>query len=675
MNTPYPSARTGSPAALRRSRFILSRRLIRSLALTAALFPALAAGADREWKNIEGNTDWNTADNWATDRPNASDAANFSDAAIANPNLSESTTISKIRFRRADAGKGYESGTGYGISGNPGTSLTLMSTAAQGTIEAQNQSGTNTISVNLILGMAASEENLPLFVQSSGGTLILSGNISSTHAITELVISNQGTLILSGENSYAGSTRLGGGVNGTTHINHASALSAGTINIIGTTLANSSGAAITLAHNNNISQTGQFVFTSAAGTGDLSIGTGRLTLTNSSRAVVVTNAGSTLTLGSVDAGGTNATTYQLTVGSNTSAGKLAITGAAGGSLEGNVLLAGGVLEIGHKDALGKGALQWQSHTSSPGTAVFQASVDLTGANAIANEVILGSSGNPVGTAIIGGAHSIEFSGTFTNNGNHRTLTVNNTGKTLFSGENFYLSSGTAGLNLTLDGSGDVVIKGVIANNVSNGNNARLIYAGTGTLTLEGDNIYRNTSANAATTVSSGRLLVNGSIAEGDVSVAAGATIGGKGSVGGATVIDGTLSPGNSAGEITFADLSLNSGSIYHYEGGDHTIATGILTLNDNWTLSLSGSNFVDGGSTVLFTFGTLAANPDLDPLIDLTHLGITVSGPLFITQVDNTLVLNGITGFAPVPEPSTVGLLLGSTAAMLLFLRRRRRLR
>jgi hypothetical protein len=107
------------------------------------------------------------------------------------------------------------------------------------------------------------------------------------------------------------------------------------------------------------------------------------------------------------------------------------------------------------------------------------------------------------------------------------------------------------------------------------------------------------------------------------------------------------------GTLAFgSNLSLSNGSTYAFQGGDLVTVAGALTLTDNWTLSLSG--LVDGGSVTVFTFGTLAASPDLVPTFDISQLGFTPTGPLSLSVVGNTVVLNGLQA---VPEPGTYALL------------------
>ena len=99
--------------------------------------------------------------------------------------------------------------------------------------------------------------------------------------------------------------------------------------------------------------------------------------------------------------------------------------------------------------------------------------------------------------------------------------------------------------------------------------------GTGDLKLEGDSNYTG-----PTTVSGGRLSVNGSITS-PVTVTSGATIGGSGSIGALTVQSGGfIAPGNSIDTLTVnGDVTLAAGSVYQVEvsasgASDKLVATG-----------------------------------------------------------------------------------------------------
>ena len=148
----------------------------------------------------------------------------------------------------------------------------------------------------------------------------------------------------------------------------------------------------------------------------------------------------------------------------------------------------------------------------------------------------------------------------------------------------------------------------------------LIKTGTGTLTLSNTNTY-----SGATTVNSGKLVVNGQLFETTVTVNGGGTLGGDGKVPATTVQSGgVLSPGDSPGTLTAGSLSLATGSTFNEELGgttagaqyDQTVipASGTVAL-DSPTLNISflggflptvGQQFTiinnQGGSSVMGTF-------------------------------------------------------------------------
>jgi autotransporter-associated beta strand protein len=93
--------------------------------------------------------------------------------------------------------------------------------------------------------------------------------------------------------------------------------------------------------------------------------------------------------------------------------------------------------------------------------------------------------------------------------------------------------------------------------------------GTGTLTLSNTNTYLG-----PTTVSSGKIVVDGQLLYSVVTVNGGGTLGGDGSVAATTVQSGgAFSPGDSPGTLTAGSLSLAAGSTFNEELGGTTAGT------------------------------------------------------------------------------------------------------
>lgn len=160
----------------------------------------------------DGN--WSTASNWSTATvPTTGDALVFPAGAahLANTDDLTGLTVSSITF----------SGTsgGYTLAGT--NALTVSSG-----INANNTTGTNTISLPLVLGGSQS------FTIASGAQLDVAGVIGGTPALTK---DGLGTLDLSGTNVYAGGTTV---VDGTLLVDGTIGsviLSGGTLGGIGTT--------------------------------------------------------------------------------------------------------------------------------------------------------------------------------------------------------------------------------------------------------------------------------------------------------------------------------------------------------------------------------------------------------------------------------------------------------
>jgi fibronectin-binding autotransporter adhesin len=131
-------------------------------------------------------------------------------------------------------------------------------------------------------------------------------------------------------------------------------------------------------------------------------------------------------------------------------------------------------------------------------------------------------------------------------------------------------------------------------------NGGLIKNGSGSFTLLAANSYSGT-----TQINSGTLILSGSgsISSGSVNIAAGASFGGSGPVGGSVVVSGQLLPGGSSGGglSVAGDLTFNSGAalVLPVGGAQANVlqVSGNLTLAGNVTLAAPTGYLPPAGAT------------------------------------------------------------------------------
>ena len=233
------------------------------------------------------------------------------------------------------------------------------------------------------------------------------------------------------------------------------------------------------------------------------------------------------------------------------------------------------------------------------------------------------------------------------------------------------------------------------------NTTQINKLGAGTLILSGANTYGVT-----TTVSAGTLLANNTsgsaTSTGAVSVIAGATLGGNGTIapgsGNNISVSGVLAPGaaiNTVGTLTFnmtnaGAVTMASGSSFAFNLG--LAGTDITSVGSSDMIALTGAGLADlvfNGNTI--NFGGAGTNGyyklfDTD-FGSTTWSGLTVNGGGVITagltisnlaagKTGTLLVGNGTNGgnagdiyLSVVPEPSAA--LLAGLGSCLLFRRRR----
>ena len=543
-------------------------------------------------------------------------------------------TSGELRAGEIKAGNGtFNTNSTRRINFNGGT-ITHYDAATDLLINGKSGTGG---SIALVLGTAGSPT-----IQADTDRTVTLGEFTAVSGSGSLTKTGAGTLAINSAATYSGATTINGG---TVLLGGANRLPTGT----NLTLANTAGALLNL--NNNAQTLGSLSGGGSNG-GNVSLGSGALTVGNSTATTFSGEISGTG--GSLIKQGTGVLTL---ASANTHTGGVVISGSQG---------ALNPLRVTHSNALGTGTL-----TIGSGGNNDQSRLELAGGVTVGNSVPALTSRNNLFPSILNVSGNNTISANLSSGGGGERLTLqSDSGKLTLSG------SFSAGRQLLLTGAGDGEIQG----NTSIAASYALNKTGTGTWTLNNGNL-NNTTA----TVSNGTLLVNGTLTNSSATVNGG-TLGGNGSFSGATTINttGVLSPGASVGTFGTGELTLNTGSTFEYEMD--TVAATADLLNVNGNLTLDG--LVTLGLTDLATSTPLAIGTKFSLISyagtwnDTTFVGyannseFTLFSNEWRIRYDDTptgslnggLYANAVT-LTVIPEPSAA--LLGAFGLLALLRRRR----
>jgi outer membrane autotransporter protein len=168
--------------------------------------------------------------------------------------------------------------------------------------------------------------------------------------------------------------------------------------------------------------------------------------------------------------------------------------------------------------------------------------------------------------------------------------------------------------------------------------------GTGTTILTGSSAYTGT-----TSVNSGALIVNGSIANSPVTVNAGALIGGDGTVGPLTINGGTLAPGSSTGQLNvLGNLVFTAAATYLVEvdpsNATKTAASGTASLDGTVRASFASGVYFTRSHTIL-TSASLGGTQF--SALSTANLPAGFTASLSYTATDALLNLTAVLGEQP----------------------------
>jgi|GEM_PF-1151062 len=492
-------------------------------------------------------------------------------------------------------------------------------------------------------GAANSGRELTVFQYNTTNPFTISSVVANTASgVTALTKAGEGTLILTGTNTYSGVTRINEGtLSFSAHSNLGASSATTNTNLVidGGTL-QYTGPAATISRAFTVGYNGATL--DASGSGALALSnTSPLGLTGNYQHTLTltgTNTGDNSLGGIINDSGSGATTvvkdgpgtWMLTPGG---------TSTSNNGFTGSVAINGGTLKLGRTGALNNQGVNRVDFGPAANTklAVNGFSVTLAGLGSV-------------------NANPIVENGSNTN----ATLTINSGSHDLFGGS-MQNGAGTGTLGLTKSGSGILELSGT-----NSYTGATSVTAGqlrvTGALTGSAGVIVLGT----------GRLEVDGTLANSiPVTVDAGGTLGGEGTLGGVTLkAGGTIALDQLSGDLQTTSLIWNPDSVIQFHLGADALSVEQLLV--------SGA-FSKGSGSGSFTLELVDLGVTPGTTYELIHFGstdLTAADFSFLTasatlQGTFSVDADSVNFYAAVPEPSATALLL--TSVVCLGLRRHRK--
>jgi autotransporter-associated beta strand protein len=304
----------------------------------------------------------------------------------------------------------------------------------------------------------------------------------------------------------------------------------------------------------------------------------------------------------------------------------------------------GIMRIAGPSALGSiSTISIRNNNS--GTSTLQFDGTLGGIDTTATIQLNGRNNSVLPIENITGTNSLGSLSINVGGGNY--LIQSDAGLLNWNGTMSSVATGTR--TLTFQGNGDHVVSGYITEGSAAMMN--VIKTGNGTLRLGGPNNYIGT-----TTVSAGKIFVNGILGTNTLSLASGTTLGGNGIVQTAVTVPSnvTLAPGDSLGTLTVSNLvTLQSGSTMQIEinkdvsTNDSLICSSTLTLAGTLIVTNVGGTYLTAGDIF-----TIFSAPNI--LGNFSTVKLPVLGTGLVWNTNN--LHSGVIAIAATAAPHFCGL-------------------